>query len=139
MSNKTVTGSCLCGEVAYQLSGELRSFKYCHCSRCRKVTGSAHAANIYINPEQLTWLKGKSLVGRYELSNTKFFATGFCKQCGSNLPWLTQAGNKVIVPAGSLDDEIDIKPNQNIFCASQANWYQEASSLPQFDELPVKK
>jgi hypothetical protein len=134
-----VNGSCLCGEVAYQLSGPLRSFKYCHCSRCRKVTGSAHAANLYVNLNQFTLVKGEALYGRYELEGAEFYATGFCKQCGSNLPWLTQTGQKMIIPAGSLDDEIEVTPSQNIFCGSQVNWYVDVSSIPKFDELPPKK
>jgi hypothetical protein len=134
-----VNGSCLCGEVAYQLSGPLRSFKYCHCSRCRTVTGSAHAANLYVNPSQFTLVKGEALYGRYELEDAEFYATGFCKQCGSNLPWLTQTGQKMIIPAGSIDDDIEVTPSQNIFCGSQANWYVDVSSIPKFDTLPPKK
>ncbi len=137
--SETVHGSCLCGEVAYQVTGELRSFKYCHCSRCRKVTGSAHAANLYINPDQFKLLKGEAFYGRYELHDAQFYATGFCKQCGSNLPWLTQTGQKMIIPAGSLDDDIELKPTQNIFCESQASWYLDVSAIPKFDELPRKK
>ena len=48
MDSETVTGSCLCGEVQYQVVGNLGIFQYCHCSRCQKFTGSAHAANLFV-------------------------------------------------------------------------------------------
>lgn len=131
-------GSCLCGEVRYEITGNLGIFQYCHCSRCRKFTGSAHSANLLVAPEQFRWLAGDDLVGTYSPENTKHFATAFCKQCGSSLPWYAKTGKAVVIPAGTLDTSPDIKPSQNIFCASQAQWYQETSVLPKYDELPAK-
>ncbi len=136
--SKTVSGSCLCGEITYQYSGEVKVFQYCHCSRCQKFTGSAHASNIIIDPEHFEWLKGKDLVGRYELPEAKHFATSFCKKCGSSLPWLTKSAKAMIVPAGTLDDDPQVKPIHNIYTADKAPWYEEASSLKQYDELPIK-
>lgn len=132
------SGSCLCGEVEYQISGNLGIFQYCHCSRCRKVSGSAHASNIFVRPEHFSWLKGESLVGKYEPTDTKYFATAFCKNCGSSLPWASKGGKTVIVPAGTLNDHPGITPSQNIFFASKAPWYTPASELPEYDELPRK-
>ncbi len=139
MSEKKLAGSCLCGEVKFEVSGPFKAFQYCHCSRCQKVTGSAHASNIFVAPEQLTWLQGEENVGRFEVEDAKYFATCFCKKCGSSLPWLTQPKNNLIIPAGSLDDELDIKPEQSIYWGSKACWYLSPSELPVHDELPTKK
>ena len=68
MPAKKATGTCLCGEVGYEITGNLGIFQYCHCSRCRKFTGSAHAANIIVAPDQFRWLKGDQSVGRYEIA-----------------------------------------------------------------------
>ncbi|MET0089935.1 MAG: GFA family protein [Candidatus Thiodiazotropha sp.] len=136
--NHEVTGSCLCGAVGYAISGNLGIFQYCHCSRCRKSSGGAFAANLIVAPEQFRWLRGEASVGRYELPTAKHFATGFCKVCGSTLPWLAQSGKAVVVPAGSLDEDPGIRPMQNIFYASRAIWHTDPASLPSFDELPVR-
>jgi hypothetical protein len=48
-------------------------------------------------------------------------------------------GGITVVPAGTLDEDPGIKPQQNIFCGSKASWYVESSELPQHNELPVKK
>lgn len=136
-SNVT-TGKCLCGNVSYELTGNLGIFQYCHCSRCRKFTGSVHAANLIVSPDQFKWLTGEEYVARYELEEAKHFATCFCKQCGSSLPWLTQSNKAVVVPAGSLDTDPGITPSQNIFWGSRASWFEDVSGLPKFEELPER-
>ena len=136
MSNNYTHGSCLCGSVGYRIHGHMGIFQYCHCSRCRKFTGSAFAANLLVSPEDFEWTRGEQLLGRYELAGARHFATTFCTECGSSLPWLAQSGKTVVVPCGSLDDDPGIKPSQNIFFASHADWYQEPAMLPKYAELP---
>lgn len=138
MDEKTISGSCLCGEVTYQFTGPIKVFQYCHCSRCQKFTGSAHASNIIIDPENFTWLSGEDSVGRFELKEAKHFATCFCKNCGSSLPWLTQSKKAYVIPAGTLDEDPQKKPMHNIYYADKAPWYVDVESLMKYDELPVK-
>ena len=132
-------GSCLCGVVQYQITGHLDIYQYCHCSRCRKFTGSAFAPNLLVKPEHFEWLCGAESVGRYEVKNAKHFATGFCRHCGSSLPWLSQSKKVVIIPTGTLDDDPQIEPNNAIYLDSKASWLKDASKLVQFDQLPTKK
>lgn len=136
MSEDSTSGSCLCGEVRYEISGNVGIFQYCHCSRCRKFTGSVHSANLLVRPEQFRWLSGEERVGRFEPPCTRHFTTAFCRQCGSSLPWHAKTGKAVVVPAGTLDGHPGIEPMQNIFCASRASWYREAGELPNYEELP---
>ena len=139
MSEYEATGTCLCKKVRYEIRGHLGIFQYCHCSRCRKFTGSAFAANLLVSPADFRWLDGEELVGRFELEDARHFATSFCKHCGSSLPWLTTTGKAVVVPTGTLDEDPEIRPFQNIFWGSRAVWYEEPGSLPEYDELPPKK
>jgi len=139
MSGNKAVGSCFCNMVSYEITGNFGIFQYCHCSRCRKFTGSAFASNILVSPNDFSWLSGKEFVGRYEPKDTKYFATSFCKNCGSYLPWLGKTGKAVVVPAGTLNDEPNIKPMQNIFCGSKAKWYIEPNTVPHYEELPPKK
>ena len=139
MPNDKVIGSCFCNEVSYEITGNLGIFQYCHCSRCRKFTGSAFASNILVSPKDFKWLSGEEFVGRYEPEDTKYFATCFCKKCGSSLPWLVKTGVSVVVPAGTLNEDPEIKPIHNIFCGSRATWYTEPHKLPRYEELPPKK
>ena len=138
MSSEAVVGSCFCQKISYEITNNLGIFQYCHCSRCRKFTGSAFASNILVSPDDFKWLSGEEFLGRYEPENTKYFATTFCTNCGSSLPWLNKTGSVVVVPAGTLDSDPKIKPAQNIYCGSAAIWYVEPNSVPRFEELPVK-
>ena len=138
MDEKTVSGSCLCGQVAYEITGPLTTFQYCHCSRCRKFTGSAHASNLFVPPARFRWTRGEDQVGRYEHPDAKYYATNFCKRCGSSLPWPVKGGKNVVVTAGTLDEDPGIKPLWNIFWGSRACWFEGTESLPKHDTFPPK-
>ena len=138
MTASVAQGSCLCGAVRYEITGNLGIFQYCHCSRCRKFTGSAHSANILVRPEDFRWLSGEGEVGHFEPAGTRHFATAFCRTCGCSMPWHAKSGRTVVIPAGTLDEYPGIEPMQNIFCGSDAAWYQPASDLPHHETLPPK-
>ncbi len=132
-------GSCLCGTVTYEIDPPFRTFQYCHCSRCRKVSGSAYAPNIFVPPEQFRWLSGEQQLGRFEHPTAKYFASSFCKNCGSSLPWVVKGGMNVVVPAGTLDEDPGIRPKRRIFWESRAPWYQELCDLAKYDQFPPRR
>ncbi len=136
MEGTSLKGSCLCGEVAYEIKPPFLFFQYCHCSRCRKSSGTAHAANIFIKLDQFRWTNGESLVKRYELPSAEYFCTGFCTACGSSMPWLSRTGKYYLVPAGTLDDDPGSAPSRSVYWGSRAPWYKEVSELPKFAEGP---
>ena len=138
MENSKFQGGCLCGEVGYEYAGEIKVFQYCHCSRCRKFTGSAHASNIIVDPLDFRWTRGEEFLSRFELPEARHFATSFCKKCGSSLPWLTQSGKAVVIPAGTIDGDPGIRPIHNVFYANKAPWYVDPEGLIKYDVLPTK-
>jgi len=128
-------GSCLCGEITFEIAGDFLSFYLCHCTYCQKDTGSAHAANLFTTPDKLQWLSGESLVKTYNLPSTRH-AKSFCVNCGSAVPTAENEGKLLAVPAGSLDSKISIKPTAHIFMASKASWEIGTDGIPQFAGLP---
>ena len=139
MSDYNIIGSCLCGEVSFKITGHLSLFQYCHCTRCQKATGSAFAANLFVNEDQFEWLSGEDKLIEYKLPDTKYFSTCFCQQCGSKLPWQPTGTTRRVIPAGSLDQDPDIMPAQHIHMASNAPWHIHNDRLPTFDEMPPRK
>jgi hypothetical protein len=127
-------GSCLCGEVSFEIEGDFVAFYLCHCKYCQKDTGSAHAANLFSPKAKINWLKGEDKVSFYNLPNTRHVKS-FCKNCGSALPTDCD-GHYTLTPAGSLDVDVEIKPNAHIFCSSRANWDSELEKLEQIEKLP---
>ena len=110
MSQSTFSGSCLCGSVRYEISGNPRSFYHCHCRRCRKTTGTGHASNIILKPEAAKWLAGEELLESFKVPDAKRFRTVFCSNCGSPLPRIAPDLSLAVIPAGSLDESPAIDP-----------------------------
>lgn len=135
---KCIQGSCLCGSVRYAIEPPFAMLQYCHCSRCRKATGSAHAANLFVSPTQFRWTAGEEFAAKFKHPDAKYFSTCFCKHCGASLPWIVKGGKGVVVPAGSLDDDPGIRPTQNIFWGLRAPWCVDPSKLPQHATTPGK-
>lgn len=129
-------GSCACDTVKFRFSGKPALMMYCHCSRCRKVKGASHAANLFIKPEQLEWLEGEDNVVRFDLPGADRFGNSFCKTCGSSVPRQAAVSPTFNVPVGSLDDTPDIKPKGHIFVDSKAPWDDLKSDLPKYAEMP---
>ena len=77
-------GSCLCGEVAFEVEGPFEQFLNCHCSRCRKATGTAHSCEVIVKALALRWLRGEQSVMRFDLPQARSFATAFCRTCGQS-------------------------------------------------------
>jgi hypothetical protein len=127
-------GSCLCGQVQFEIAGDFEGFFLCHCSRCRKQTGSAHASNLFSKSAGLKWISGQEHVRTFHLEGTRF-QKSFCESCGAVLPTLHESG-RLLVPAGCLDSELGMKPNAHIFMESRASWDQDLEHIVRFDKLP---
>lgn len=134
MSNR-YTGSCLCGEVRFEIAGEFEHFYLCHCEYCRKDTGSAHAANLFSSTAALKWVSGEDKVRQFNLPATRHNRC-FCGTCGSALPMIQMNGQLLVVPAGSLDSELPMRPDAHLFMSSKACWDDALEKVPTFDRFP---
>ncbi|WP_139555936.1 GFA family protein [Methylotetracoccus oryzae] len=131
--SKRYSGSCLCGEVRFEVDGEFERFYLCHCEHCRKDTGSGHAANLFSSTARLSWTAGAEKATSFNLPGTRHRKC-FCSICGSALPYET--GDMLVVPAGSLDVPVALRPDAHLFVASRAVWDQNFDTVPAFDRLP---
>lgn len=129
-------GSCLCGQVSYELKGERMAFYHCHCQRCQKMSGTGHASNLRVKGGDLKWLKGDALISSYKVPEAERFRNDFCSNCGSPLPRHFESHGFTLVPAGTLDMDLDAGADARIFCGSKANWSCQ-DELPSFDQYPV--
>lgn len=134
--DNAVGGRCLCNAVAFRFFETPELMMYCHCSRCRKVKGAAHASNVFVKPENFEWLRGEDNVTNYDLPGAKRFGNSFCNTCGSSVPRQAKTAPVINIPAGSLDDEPGIKPKGHIYTQSKAPWFDIQDELPQFVEMP---
>lgn len=138
MSNITLSGSCLCGAVAYTANGEEKRFYHCHCSRCRKASGTGHCSNLFL-AGTLDWTRGEDLLTSYSPPGASRFRNRFCRVCGSRMPRYDAENATVFIPAGSLDDEPSLQPQARIFCGSRAAWSCHDEVVPEFDEYRTER
>lgn len=132
------SGSCLCGKVTYEIEGDFQNFYLCHCSRCRKDSGSAHSANLFSTTGKLRWLSGEEYVKIFNF-HLEGHIKSFCSNCGSALPNIQMDGELLVVPAGSVDSDINLKPQGHIYYASKAKWDTDLEKVTKFNELPDEK
>lgn len=131
----THAGSCLCGAIAFEVEGTFEHFYLCHCGHCRKDSGSAYAANLFSSTASLKWRRGQEKVTSFTLPSTRH-SRSFCSACGSAVPSLQMDGALLVVPAGSLDSDIPIRPNAHIFTGSKADWDQAAEIIASLEGPP---
>jgi hypothetical protein len=130
-----VTGSCLCGRVAYAVAaGPALGLFYCHCSRCRKARAAAHNANIFIERSRFDWLRGESELGSFKVPDAERYTQVFCRHCSSPMP--IARGERAVIPAGSIDTPFTPVDARHIFVGSKAPWFEIEDSIPQWAQYP---
>ena len=135
MSNP-IHGSCLCGQVQFRVTGPFDVFHLCHCSQCRRSTGTAHAANIFTTEDRIEWLAGEDLVKRYIPEQKGVISKAFCSHCGSLVPYTSLQSGRLIIPAGSLSESPGIEPADNIFWRDRADWYDAGLAAEHVEQFP---
>jgi hypothetical protein len=127
----THTGSCLCGAVRYQISGDLKPIQLCHCMDCRKAQGTAFAANMPVAADKFRFLSGEDALRAYESSPGK--ERVFCGTCGSPiLSRLTAKPDTVRVRVGTLDPPVRAPLAFHFHVKSKADWWQITDELKQY-------
>lgn len=128
------TGGCLCGSIQYEIDKIEPRMGHCHCSMCRKFHGAAFATLGEAKVENFRWTQGEALLTHYKASNGT--VRGFCKECGSSMTFAASedAGELVEFSLGTLNCEIDLRPDAHIYVGSKANWFEVNDDLPQYEE-----
>lgn len=127
-------GSCLCGAVKYEVRGEFGAGYFCHCSRCRKATGSAFAASALVATKDFVVIEGNEAL---KSLSVKGMHRVFCSHCGSPIISRRDAMPEAVrVRLGTLDSPLENGPLGHIYTDSKANWFEIHDDLPQYSELP---
>jgi hypothetical protein len=131
---KQLSGTCFCGDVQYAVLDDFEYAMNCHCSRCRRATGSAFKPLAGIRRSSLEISKGADsllIFGEQEAAHDVH-----CMRCGSLLYSVVRNGAYAHVSMGTLLDTPAIEPMMHIFVASKAAWYEITDDLPQHAGLP---
>ena len=130
-----MTGSCLCGGVRFEVTEPLVRASHCHCSRCRKHSGTFGLTHGRVPRSGFRLVAGEDLLRVYR-SEPRAAAKVFCTVCGSSLfggDW--PDGDEVSIRLGAFDDDPGIRPQFRTYVASRAAWDDlPDDGLPRYDE-----
>jgi len=118
---ETLRGSCLCGGVRFEVIEPFERVTYCHCTNCKKLSGSGGTVNGRAPSEAITVLGGEELLRSFQPAEGT--AKTFCSVCGSNLfggGWPDSP--RASVRLSALDSAFDRGPETHIFVRSVAVW-----------------
>jgi len=127
---RRLAGACYCRAVLYAVTDEFCYAMNCHCSNCRRTTGSAFKPFAGIERAKLEVIEGRDkllIVGEPDAHDAH------CAACGSLLYSVVRDGAYVHVPFGTMIDAPTIRPNKHIFVGSKAPWFEITDNLPQFE------
>lgn len=128
-----IQGSCLCGQVRYEIHGSLGPVTHCHCSQCRKAHGAAFGTYARVQRADFKLLSGERDIVSY--GSSPGVQRTFCGRCGSTLQFVRESKPESFALAlGTLDTDPGVRPQQHIFVGSKAPWYEIADQLPQQEE-----
>lgn len=126
------TGSCLCKAVALEVHGGITDIIHCHCSNCRKASGTAYATNGFISSDGLRITQGQEHIRTYEGAPGR--RRHFCQICASPLfSSNDQDPRRLRLRIGVLDSEISERPISHNFVSSRAAWDDLDAELPRYE------
>lgn len=126
-----LTGKCFCGAVQYSVPDAFTYALNCHCSNCRRATGSAFKPFAGIVRRQFTLTQGADQLLIYGDAEKNHDV--HCKLCGSLLYSVVRDGAYVHVALGTLMNAPTLRPTAHIFVGSKAPWFTITDNLPQYE------
>lgn len=120
----TRTGSCLCGDITYEIEGDQLAVAVCHCEHCQRQSGGAFSTNFVAHGSQLT-ISGdiKTYEDKGRTGDAVYVLRKFCGNCGSPIvSELMEPEGVVAIKVGTLDDTSDITPDVQAWCDDKQSW-----------------
>ncbi|WP_444930519.1 GFA family protein [Microbulbifer sp. SSSA002] len=129
-----MNGKCLCGAVEFHLEKPIPNLYQCHCSLCRKLSGSASDSAMFVSRNQFRWVRGLDKISSYRTPTG--YRSDFCGGCGSTVPHLMSNTTHFWVPAGLLEGDIEGRVVAHLCTESRASWDEISGEAEWFKEMP---
>ena len=133
-------GHCLCEGVTFEVAEAVGPFELCHCSRCRRASGSAFVAGLGVRVSDFKLVSGAELIRSYEapiLEHPPAYRVAFCSRCGSPVPSPPPGARWFEIPAGLLNDDPGCRPDRHIYVDYKIDWDEISDGLPQLTKADV--
>lgn len=118
-----IEGGCNCGAIRYRAQGAPVVVAQCHCSNCRKQSGSAFSVNLLFKKDVVSHDGDLTVYEDTETLSGNPVLRKFCGRCGSPIFSETTDGRgMLVVKAGTLDDPAPFAPTVSIWTATALPW-----------------
>lgn len=128
MTDKPVTGRCLCGEIRYEYKGAPLKILHCHCGSCRRHTSCPVSTFVCVPSEGFRFISGEPVA----YASSPGVTRTHCGRCGSPMTYTSDRNTQVDIYAGTLDDPAAIVPTYHVFAGEQLPWFEIADALPRY-------
>lgn len=129
-----INGQCLCGNIHFQIQQKkIETIYQCHCSLCRKQSGTHANHATMIKAESFIWLKGQDQIRTYKKETG--FTSSFCQNCGSPVPNYIGTHPYLWIPLGLIEHDIEPQQRLNFCISSKVTWANLQHSID-YNEVP---
>jgi hypothetical protein len=120
----TRTAKCACGGASISVKGSPTIYGLCHCTNCRRRTGSAFGMSSYFSKSDVVESQGEfSVYSFHHAAQNHDQDRHFCTACGSTLYWYNSALPDLIgISAGCFDDNLPGEPQLSVTDARRYDW-----------------
>ena len=115
-------GGCQCGAIRYRLIGEPVWLTICHCSECKRQSGSAFGMSLRMRWIDVEMLKGQPKTWTRSADSGRPVTCAFCETCGTRLWHQPAAAEFVHIKPGALDDFAWLSPAYESYVERRASW-----------------
>lgn len=104
----SATGSCRCGQTAFEVHAKPLITTACHCTGCQKMSSSAFSLTALVPVDSFVVIRGKPVIGGLHGASRHYF----CPQC---LSWLFTRPAETNAVLGVRSTMLDKVPQQAPF------------------------
>jgi hypothetical protein len=130
-------GTCLCGQVRFELLAEPLTFYVCHCTDCQRRTGGAALPVMWVHRSDIHVIDGEPVLRVFDLGNGKQRRSMLCERCDTRL-WAEPAEKPGIAALrpGVLLRQSEFEPVAHLYVRSKQPWFSIPEDVAQFDTQP---
>ncbi len=135
MTDKPVTGRCLCGDIRYEYRGTPVKILHCHCESCRRHTSSPVGSFVCVPRESFRFTQGEPVT----YASSPGVTRTHCGRCGSPLTYVSEQNTQADIYIATLDDPAAVVPTYHAFTEEQLPWFEITDTLPRYAQGSIGK
>jgi hypothetical protein len=129
-----MTANCACGNASITVNAKPVMHGICHCTNCKRRTGSAFGISAYFERTAVVEQKGETGVYSFHHAPQNHDQQRhFCKNCGTTLYWFVSTlPDKIGIAGGCFADQDSIAPDYSVTDQKREPWLNLPSTWARY-------